>query len=184
MGRDAAATLAALIMGVFIPSCAAPQATAPPPPEREHLDVARVTVTLERSPEGDQQDRKACQAQADKKPARVWTDGVVIWTIKNKCKVLKHQEGLAAFELANFRVDGANEEKGATEMKPTLSFEGCSLQLDSVESEDSSGVDRKPKRTVIVCLVPQDAEPGTYKYDVQGAEIELLDPDIEIRPRP
>jgi hypothetical protein len=26
-----------------------------------------------------------------------------------------------------------------------------------------------------------DADPEVYKYDIQGAEIERLDPDIEVR---
>jgi hypothetical protein len=93
--------------------------------------------------------------------------GVVRWRIHNACRDLK-TKARPAFEVANVRIKSTGE-------APKWAFEGCSLRLDDLPQA------RTPKGQVLLCGVPEDADVGIYKYDIQGEEVETLDPDIEVR---
>lgn len=163
MRRDSAAAAVLLtILGTW--SCADKQAPSPPPPSPTPrcLEVAEVNVTL--APRD-----QVCVAAVPSTQNRVCVvqGGVVRWRIHNACRDLKSTTQ-PAFEVANVRIKKTAE-------APKWAFEGCSLRLDDVPLE------RTPKGQVLLCGVPVDADPEVYKYDIQGAEIERLDPDIEVR---
>jgi hypothetical protein len=159
--------LATLVLGVAAWSCTRPEPKPVGPPPGACADLAQVVVTLTPGAAGSGQD--TCRAQAMPPEVCVVQGGIVRWRINNVCKKLETRPGgPPAFEIARI-VDKKTGE-------PALwGSEACRLQLDAVEEG------MPPKGNIVLCAVPEDAEVAVYKYDVQGAEIEPLDPDIEVR---
>jgi hypothetical protein len=166
--RREVAMAAGLMLGFCALSCTRGGAPPPPAPEKTHKKYARVTVTLKKDPNNE---AAKCQTRAEPDPIYVTPDGVVEWTIKNKCRDLQAR-AKPAFEIANLRLK-------KTDGSPGWAFESCVPRLDHVKYEDDSGHGR-PKDNRLFCGVPEDAPEGVYEYDIQGEEIATLDPGIEI----
>jgi hypothetical protein len=156
--RDMPALPAALVLCLGAGSC-----THQAPTKSDCDDLAKVAVTLTLK-DG------VCVAAVPKADEHVCVvqGGAVRWRVHNKCKALLKKQR-PAFEIANLK-------NRQTQQAPTWSFEGCSMGLDEVPLDEVTS-----KGQVLLCGVPETATVATYKYEIQGEEIETLDPDIEVR---
>jgi hypothetical protein len=178
--RHETAAVIAIVLGVSAGfSCSgapeagrAPQTSEGDEPHADCAELASVTLTLTPGPGAGGQD--VCRVQAKPPRVCVLAGGVVLWRVANGCRKLEaHPGGPPALAIARIH-------DVATKQPAHWDSAACRLALDVVEAATPA------KGNTIVCAVPGDAVPegassAVFKYDVEGAEIETLDPDIEVR---
>jgi hypothetical protein len=165
MNREATVAVG-LMVGLCGLSCTGGEASPSPKMETgtrpDCKQFQRVTVNLTPG-------SSLCKAVAAPPKVCVQPDGVIEWQIKNTCKDLQ-TKAKPAFEIALAGDYG-------------WAFEGCVPRLEHVGKQPEGGP--RPRGNRLLCGIPEDAPESVdpenlYKYSVQGAEIDTLDPDIEI----
>ena len=112
---------------------------------------------------------KTCKARVRPASVCVAPGGVVRFLIHNQCKDLVGTPALRITQpVLETKLDG--KPFGRKDARPLLGH--CTLEFDQFQGG---------KRQVVLCDVAEGADEGFYKYEIQGKEIEPLDPDIEVR---
>ena len=110
-----------------------------------------------------------CKARVRPASVCVAPGGVVRFLIHNQCKDLVGTPALRITQpILETKLDG--KPFGRKDASPLLG--NCTLELDQIKGGGQQ---------VVLCDVDEGAYEGFYKYEIQGKEIETLDPDIEVR---
>lgn len=134
--------------------------------------AVKVVVTLTRGADG--------KCRPDVSPALVCVapGGIIRWKVDNDCDRQMGSHESPAFKvtrpkLRDFSTARASKPSAAPSAAaaPPSILTGCDTHLAVLE----------PGLAYLYCTVRDDAHEGIYKYGVEGANIDPLDPDVEVR---
>ena len=120
--------------------------------------LVKILVTLSDDAE------KKCVAKVDPDYVIVFRGSAIRWRVVNKCTAPKEK-------FLKFTQPQPKKNVGDYVAKP-WDYRFCTATIATLASDND-------EKNVLFCEVPENVEPGIYKYNLDGAA--KLDPEIEVR---